>query len=76
MAYKIHKVATCACGTGDMHSLRQSGICDGLRSGVLSQSQATEQLARLKQGNRDDKRRQGEVANVVAIAVQSEGEVS
>ena len=75
MTYKPKKVANCACGTGDTHSLRQSGICDGLRTGVLTQAQAAEQLARLSQGNRDDKRRKGENTDVAPVVVQPEGAV-
>ena len=75
MAYKSKKVANCACGTGDAHSLRQAGVCDGLRTGVLTQVQATEQLARLARGNSDDRRRRGEPTRVEPTSVQPESAV-
>ncbi len=75
MAYKSKKVANCACGTGDAHSLRQAGVCDGLRTGVLTQVQATEQLARLARGNSDDRRRRGEPTNAQPITPEPAAEV-
>lgn len=76
MAYHNKKVATCACGTGDQHSLRQSGICDGLRTGVLSQAQATEQLDRLSQTKEKRQQAQRSTPDVaVAADIQPASEV-
>ncbi len=75
MAYKSKKITNCACGTGDTHSLRQAGICDGLRTGVLTQVQATEQLARLARGNSNDRKQKGEPTHVDPTPVQPESAV-
>ncbi len=75
MAYKSKKVATCPCGTGDTHSLRQAGICDGLRNGKLDQAQGAALLAQLAAGNSDDRRRRGEPTHVEPAPVQPESAV-
>ncbi len=75
MAYKSKKTATCPCGVGEMHSLRQGGICDGIRNGHLSVAQGQKLIESCQQTREKRAQAQRESPNAEPISVQSESEV-
>jgi hypothetical protein len=75
MAYKSKKVATCPCGTGDTHSLRQAGICDGIRNGHLSQSDGQRLIESCQQTKEKRQQAQRDTPNVEPVSDQSAVEV-
>ena len=72
MAYKSKKQATCACGTGDSHSLRQAGICDGIRAGHLSQSDGQRLIEACQQTKEKRQQAQRDVPNVETVEAPAE----
>jgi hypothetical protein len=75
MAYKSKKVATCPCGTGDTHSLRQAGICDGIRVGHLSLADGQRLIEACQQTKEKRQQAQRDNPNAEAPSVQPESEV-
>jgi hypothetical protein len=59
-----------------MHSLRQAGICDGIRAGHLSVSEGQRLIEACQQTKEKRQQAQRDNPNVETVVVQSEIEVS
>ena len=70
MVYKSKKIATCPCGDGDQHSLRTGGICDAMRSGVLTSAEALKQLEEVR-----GKSKKGSFVEPAAATTDPTGEI-